>query len=309
MRKAWKLLLIPVLFPLWLCFSRAICYVGFKFMRNRRGALELPVVYFENDAGRSIIVINVIHFADAQYYATLQKLIDSLEGYAVLFEGTGTLTPEQKESLSPSEKVVSGEFDKLFEVLKVLSGILELKGQKEGLTYPSTWVRTDMPIRELIRRFAAEDLHIVSNDMPSITKLLNSEGDRKIVRWFVNRMFAKFPAHAVLLGAFALFSKKKRAMKRIILDERNTFAFEGIQEQSGNVVTIWGAAHFRGIEKHLKRAGFRAIRKDWYPAYRVRKYGILGELQSIGKELKQRRELEAVLKQLKERGALKDDIE
>lgn len=292
-----RLLIALLIAPIWLLTSRAISYVGLPCMRMRKGALELPVVYYEHPAsGRKVALICVIHIAEPQYYAAIQQLLDELGNHAILFEGTGKLTDEQKVSLTSREQVAAAEMAMLFELVKFLRGTTELQGQLDALKYSPSWIRTDTTQVEIVKKMAREDLHFFRKKMPVLPQ---SEAGKKVIRWFVNRVLQKMPAHAVLFYAFALLSRKKRALRRIILTERNEIAFCGIQKhlEEGNVATIWGAAHMMGIQKHLKGAGFRIVKKVWYPAYHSRPYELIPAYQEFVAEMKaeKRQRLKTVL--------------
>jgi hypothetical protein len=73
------------------------------------------------------------------------------------------------------------------------------------------------------------------------------------------------------------FSRKGGLLEEFILESRNEVAMRGIESYlpEGDVASIWGAAHLRGIGKSLKRAGFREVRREWFTAYHDRPYSLL----------------------------------
>ena len=83
---------ILILYPFWRLFVLAVNLIGVKGIRNTNGNIETPVVFYENpETKRKVVFIATIHLAEAEYFAALQRLIESLAGYEILFEGVGEL--------------------------------------------------------------------------------------------------------------------------------------------------------------------------------------------------------------------------
>lgn len=270
------LVILLAIYPFWLLFAKVVNLIGVKGLRSVNGKLQTPVVFYEHPVTkRAIAFVATIHIAEPAYYAALQKLIDSLRGYKILFEGTGTLSPQEEQALTEKERSVAGQFDFLFSLTRKLGEVMSLQHQKEGLAYTYSWVNTDMRLYDLIRSFAEQDITLVKKKK-DFGDLFTSEVGRATTRWFVNKLFNRFVPVTVIVAIIAFFSRNKRMAKRLILDARNEIAFQGINEhiESDDIVTIWGAAHLRGVEKYLKRAGFREVRREWFTAYTVRDYSL-----------------------------------
>lgn len=271
------LLILLAIYPFWFLFVKAVNLIGVTGIRSKNKKLQTPVVYYEHPVTKRVIAfVAAIHIAEPAYYAALQRLIDSLGGYRVLFEGTGKLSPEEEKTLTQKEQSVARQFDFIFGFMRKLGEVMSLQNQKDGLAYAASWVNTDVKLCDLIRSFAEQNIQLVKKER-SADDLFASESGRAVTKWFVNKLFNRFAPVAVITAVIALFSRNRRMAKRLILDARNEIAFRGISEhlENGNVAAIWGAAHLRGIERPLKKAGFKEVRREWFTAYTVRDYSLL----------------------------------
>lgn len=271
------LLFLLVTYPFWLLFVKVVNFIGVKNIRSIDGKLQIPVVFYEHPVTKRVVVfVAAIHIAEPTYYVAIQELIDSLKGYHVLFEGTGKLSPQEEQSLTPKEKEIASQFDFIFDLTKMFGELMSLQYQKNGLTYPVSWINTDMRLYDLIRAFVQRDLYLVKRGW-EVEDPFTEEFEQNIARWLIDKIFNRLVPVATILAVGTLFSRNMRGEKRLILDARNEIAFQGIDQylKDGNIVTIWGAAHLPGIEKCLKKSGFREVRREWFTAYTVRNYSLL----------------------------------
>lgn len=277
------LLGLLILYPFWRLFAWTVNLVGVKGIRNTNGNIETPVVFYEHpETKRRIVFIATIHLAEAEYFVALQRLIESLSGYKILFEGVGKLSPQEEQALTEKERGVARHFDYIFGIVRKIGEAMSLQYQKECLAYESSWVNTDMRMYNLIRLFAQHDVCLFKKEK-DFDELFGDESAQLFTRWFVNKLFSRFVPVAVIIGVLSFFSRDKRLAKKFILETRNEEAIRGINVHlaEGDVVTIWGAAHLRGIEKRLKQVGFREVRCEWFTAYHVRDYGLLECLKKM----------------------------
>jgi hypothetical protein len=274
---------ILILYPFWRLFVLAVNLIGVKGIRNTNGNIETPVVFYENpETKRKVVFIATIHLAEAEYFAALQRLIESLAGYEILFEGVGELSSQEEQALTEKEHGVARQFDYIFGIMRKASAAMSLQHQKEGLAYHSDWINTDMRMYDLIRLFARQDIRLLKKEK-DFDDLFSDESVQLLTKWFVNKLFGRFVPVAVIISVLFFFSRDMRLSKKFILEARNEEAVRGINAHlaEGDIVTIWGAAHLRGIEKRLKRAGFREIQREWFTAYHVRDYDLLGCLEKL----------------------------
>ncbi len=270
------LFILLILYLCWRLFAWLVNSIGVKGIRNKNGRLETAVVFYHHPkTKKQVVFIATLHLAEREYYAALQQRITALPGHQILFEGVGKLSAQEEQALTEKEHSVAKHFDDIFGWMRKIGELMSLQYQKEGLTYDSSWINTDIRLSELIRSFARHDIYL-TNQEKKIDSLFCNES-AQFTKWFINKLFSRFVPGAVLIDALAFLSRKKRLAKKFILDARNTKAVRGINEhlKNGNIVTIWGAAHIRGIERELKRSGFRAVRREWFAAYHVRDYNLV----------------------------------
>lgn len=271
-----------ILFPVWLLFVRVINLIGLKEIRSANGKVETPVVFYEHPATKRVVAfVATVHIGEPEYFAGLQRLLESLTGYSILFEGVGRLSPEEEQSLTEEERHIANDFDRGFKWVADVCDVMSLQHQKDGLAYSPSWVNTDIRLCDLVRLFAQSGVHFLP--MEKDLKLFQDEAGRIVTRWFINKVFGWFAPVAVLAFVLGFFSKRERKSAKLILNARNEIAFRGITGNlpKGNVATIWGSEHLGGIAKYLKQAGFREVRCEWFTAYHVRNYSLLGCLREI----------------------------
>ncbi len=272
------LLLLVILYPFWKLFVWVTNFIGVKGIRNRDGELQTPVVFYEHpETKRLVVFIATIHFAEPEYFASLQQIIESLSGYKILFEGVGKLSQEEGRHLTEKERDIVMQFDYVFEMTHKIGELMSFQYQKDGLSYDSSWVNTDVRLHDLVQLFAKHDICLTKKT----DDLFRDKSFRLYGRWVLGKLFSHFVPFTVLVGLLTCFKRNEKFAKKSILDERNIVAVNGINEHlaKNNVVTIWGAAHLRGIEKHLKQSGFREIRREWFTVYHPSDYGLLNFLK------------------------------
>ncbi|HEU5114907.1 MAG TPA: hypothetical protein VFT82_04035 [Candidatus Paceibacterota bacterium] len=229
--------------------------------------------------GRKVVIIGVMHMGRPGYFEEIQKAIEKLSGYKVLFEGVGRLTDEEKAGLTPDERRIFDQFDAAMKSRNVIQILLGLSGQTDDLKYDPSWIRTDMRMIDFIRRFDEAKVDpFPTMKVSTLQKLLEKETESKLFAWVFDLILFRLPALFFCFDLVGRFRKKESVRKQVILDERNAIAVDGILRESvsADVVTIWGAAHLPGMIARLRAAGFRKTAKTWMPVYERRK-GLLGE--------------------------------
>ncbi len=265
-----------LLFPLWKLYCWIVNLFGTDSMRIKDKNLETPVVFYQHPVTRRMIVfIAMTHIGEKSYYSRVQEIINSLTGYIVLFEGTGKLSPEEESSLSDKERSLKVQIDSMFEAIEEFSKILFLQHQKQGLSYDTSWINTDFTTYKILQELAKENFNFFKPER-NVDRLFEDKKYHRLIRWMVNTMFTNFVALALLSAPIRLISRKKRINEKIILDDRNVEAISGISKyiQQGDVISIWGAGHMKGISKWIKENGFLEVRREWIIAYRNRNYNL-----------------------------------
>ncbi len=270
----WVLLflLILIIYPFWLLFTRVVNWVGLSNLRTMKGDVQTPVVYFLNqNTKRMVILVGVVHLGEKSYYAQIRELLASLDGFTVLYEWIKALSDEEKSKLTEKSEKIVKEFESYGKSSRMICEILGLQPQKEGLPIEAKWINTDVRAFELINYFVNHNLNFMK-DIGKIEKLLGAESDQVLDKWLLNGTFKRIIVVMVFAGFYSKLTRKRRLKHDFLINQRNVVAVEGIREHlaKGNVVAIWGAGHLPGIAKMLKQDGFSVVGKEWYTAYKAK---------------------------------------
>jgi hypothetical protein len=269
-----------VLYPVWRLFAWTANAIGTSWIRRAGDRIETPVVFYVHpETKREVVLITTIHYAEPEYYAGIQKLIDALGNHRILFEGVGKITEEETTSLTEDERRVLRKIVSSFRLMDVVAVTLSLQKQRDGLAYPTHWINTDVKLIELVRWFAKNKASLIGNVLePSNANPTDVEmPEPPIIKWLFDRQLGQIIPIAMVTNVIAFFSKPHRLAVDYILRQRNEIALAGIEERlrTENVATIWGAGHLPGIDAGLKKLGFREVRRAWHVAYHVRNYSLI----------------------------------
>lgn len=265
-----KLCLVAVL----LLLLKLIAYIlgklriGIIIASNKK--IYTPVVYLIHpNTQRKIVLMGVIHIADSAYFMELQRMIDTLNGYKVLYEGLGKITSEEQLLFTPDEKRIYKTLKQHMKARGIISSFLKLQGQHDGLSYLDSWVRTDMTLFEFIRTISEKKIDLFRKKLKFTFNFKKGSSEYLLTTWLVNAFFMRIPAILYIYKFISIFSKQKRMRNELIVNERNRIAINGILKEvsDSNVISIWGAAHLPDMIKKLKDVGFEVQEKQWLVAY------------------------------------------
>lgn len=219
-------------------------------MRMRDGSMEVATDIYTKGS-KVIAVVGVCHVAEPSYWEVLTRRISGYEsmGYSVQYEKVRNDLPDGAES--PLATV------KLYEKLAEISS---LKAQSEGLEYKSHWRNTDITMSQFME---------FADISSSLTKMVSEAGDtldkmaEKTDKERLERDIRSFLCMIPVIHRFVPKNKKRDA---IIIDLRNTVAADAMLNAEGNVVSIWGAGHLKGIGELLEDEGFSRESRVWSAA-------------------------------------------
>lgn len=232
-----------------------------------------PIVYLKNhQTGKKVVLIGMMHIGNQEYYQEVQKLVDSLSGYKILYEGIKKLNEEEISKLSPKEVKIFKKIEKNMNNRSVMATLLRIQDQKKGLLYDSHWICTDMTLFEFIKRLSESKTDSMFTSEPRLPKKL-AKFEKLLFAWMFDLALERISGIMVLAKFFGLFSNKERSLEKLIVHDRNIIAINAILEQvkDSNVASIWGAAHLPGMVKELKKDGFSQEKKSWLVAYTISK--------------------------------------
>ncbi len=275
------LCLLVFLFPIFWLFAQLT--KGFKTgcIKVENGKVQVATTHFIHPVTRRrVIFVGVMHIGKKAFYKQIQELIDKYEAqdYRVLYEGVRHTPEGIPGTYSEKEKQLINQLEMLSGFTKQIACILKLQYQKDGLRYPGYWFNTDISEYELVRLMVSQNINLLKDDKPLDSDILAAH---RIVRWVCNTFFAYIVPLAITMDTLAQFSTQKRKLKNIILNHRNAIALEGIKNigHGYNLITIWGAAHYFGIAKGLKKLGYQEEKKEWFTAYKLRRYRFISCLK------------------------------
>lgn len=264
---------LPILLAL--CFTISI--IGTKKGRTRNGVMQTPIRHYQHpQTGRIVILVGVIHVGRKSYYQSIQKLIDTKanQGYRILYEGVGKLTPEDIAKLPPDQRAIVEQMLGVPLVMNELVNILgetDFSFQKNGLEYPDWWIRTDMELNEVAQLFTIAGINFWDNLSPKkvrrvFKKIAKSKSSS--FRKFFLTLLKYGPGIYTLYAIRAHFNQNKKAFHEIVITKRDAVAAAGIltHTEHTHVLSIWGAGHVPGIERHLFENGYLLMATEWKDA-------------------------------------------
>jgi pheromone shutdown protein TraB len=286
----YTLISFIVMFLVGKVFSYILAKLKVGYALCEDGKIFTPVLYLvHKETGRKIILMGVIHIAKKTYYEKLQSIINLFPSHAVLYEGIGKITEEEIKQFSDEELGIYNNIQNLSKDRALLSTILKLQGQRDGLEYAPEWIRTDMTMFEFVKKFAAHNVGSFFNSkhpFPAKEKELETAQ----LAWLFDLMMTNITGMSFVSNFFQIFSTKKSKAKKIIIVERNQIALEGIfnQAQHTDVISIWGAGHLSGMIKSLKKVGYKQEKMDWFIAYNKQKSAFKRFLVIFRRELEEK---------------------
>lgn len=230
--------------------------------------LQTPAIYLRHpETGRQVVLISMIHIGRADYYARLRELVEEHAGL-VLFEGLGELSPAELDDLTPDERRVYDGLATLNGAYRRLAAALDLVAQPDAMPRPRAgWVRADLPVRELVRRWLAARLPLVPV-MSGTSRMLESALLRRATRLLLLQEPYLLAMFTVVWGRVPGL----RRFTRVIVDERNAAALEAFDgtPPDQDVLITYGAGHIPGILAGLRARGYSETARDWFTAHTER---------------------------------------
>ncbi|RJR10704.1 hypothetical protein C4588_02820 [Candidatus Parcubacteria bacterium] len=232
------------------------------------GEVQVAVTQLMGPNDVKITLYGVIHVADADYYAQVQKDLDTFD--TVLYEGvkTGTM-------VNPETKILNA-------IQKGMGKVLGLTFQKDGIDYTRpNLVHADIGADELQAAMGEQPLtpfgQLESDQQDQVAPILDLVGD--LAAHFLNTnpewrnelksKFGKQIAEADLENSF-----DPRLYKAIVID-RNQIVMDVLDAQlkdhpeKKNIAIFYGAGHNADFVKRFKAAGYKLTDQRWMPAWKL----------------------------------------
>ncbi len=246
------------------------------YVRLERGsapehaALQTAVAHFRAPgSGVEIVLYGVVHVAEADYYARVQRDLDSYT--TVLFEG-----------VAPGKEAPTEADNSLGDLQMAMGDLLGLTFQKDGIDYTrKNLVHADMNMDQLKEHLGGGTIspmgQVMSEDqlkkMAPMIKMIAGMG--KVFMQGNPRMRDQLKLQmATQLSQADLSKGLGEKMTQVILIERNKVVMEVLERQlaaqkDGSIAIFYGAAHMPDLEERLAALGFQRTSMRWMSAWKV----------------------------------------
>lgn len=241
------------------------------------GELQTAVATYANEAGQKVHLVGAVHVGDRAYYRGLQRLFAGYD--ALLYE---MVKPRNAPAPKPGQRTGS-----LIGGMQIaMSEMLELAYQLDEIDYTrANFVHADMDYATFVRRQNARG--------ESFTTLLL----RAYLHEFRRMSSGKTNPDLQLAKLLDALRGPDRASKlklllgeqfndiepllqgiegpdgSVIISERNDAALSVMREQLNNgkrnIGIFYGAAHLKGMDKSLRKMGFRQTDLQWRTAWDI----------------------------------------
>ncbi|RMG11179.1 MAG: hypothetical protein D6731_16045 [Planctomycetota bacterium] len=243
-------------------------YVRFQKGEGQAAALQTAVAHFEHPESKvEIILYGVVHIAEADYYAAVQRDLDSYD--TVLFEG-----------VAPGKDGAQVGGGALGDMQKLMGEMLGLGFQKDGIDYTrSNLVHADMNADQLREALGGKEFN-------PLGALGGGEMFQRMAPMLKNlgpmlKMFRGTPMQDNMKRMLAqqmtgadLSRVMPKEMAQAILLERNKVVMQVLERQlakqkDGTICIFYGAAHNPDFEERLTALGWRRTAKRWMSAWKI----------------------------------------
>jgi hypothetical protein len=249
-------------------------YVRYETDANnaQNSALQTAVGHFTHPdhPGLELILYGVVHIADADYYARVQKDLDSYT--TVLYEG-----------VAPTKNYKPTEDDKsLGDMQKAMGSLLGLTFQKDGINYKAkNLVHADMNMDQLKKALGGGSINPMGG-MMSKEQMKSMGPMMKMIGKFGKMFMEQMPGMqdrfktmmAKQLGNADVAQSMPGNFGKVILIDRNevvmkVLARELPKTKTGSIAIFYGAAHNPDFEQRLGKLGWTLNKKRWMTAWRI----------------------------------------
>jgi hypothetical protein len=236
----------------------------------RESSLQTAVTEMrQRDSGHRVTLVSVVHVGLPDYYAAIQRLIDQhvAAGGVVLYEGLGSLSEAEIDALAPRERAIYRTLAPLHELYGAFARSLHLVFQGDAIRYDRVnWVNADLPLRELLRRWAESGAPLLPLDAPvggfnvpdsAIGRTLSALTllQTPLMLTVLNRLHGRVPTLSKL--------------RELLISDRNRAALDALEQTQsrGDALILYGAGHMQGLREGLERRGYIGVRQSWLTAF------------------------------------------
>jgi hypothetical protein len=214
---------------------------------------------------RTVTLVACIHIGLPSYFDELNAIVAAHKG-TVLYEGIGSLTPEEIAELTPEERAIFERLSPLHELYEKLATPLGLVFQGKALHYDREhWINADIPLRRLIAYW--KDVKAPPLPLEKLTgELLENESSRRLAV----QLLLQEPLILSTFDSVRSWLPPLRRMSDVLIEQRNQAAIEAFDrvDPDENVLILYGAGHMSGLLDALRERWYWRKEETWHTALR-----------------------------------------
>ena len=236
-----------------------------------QASLQTAIVEMrQGETGRRVTLVGMIHVALASYYDAVNALIAEHEagGGVILYEGLGSLSEDEVNQLSPRERSIYRTLVPLHALYAAFAARLDLAFQEKAIHYDrGRWVHADLPLRELLRRWADSGAPMLPLGDLAADKLNVPEGS--FARGLTGFMLLQTPLMLSAVTHLRGWVRPLARLSELLISDRNRAALDALEatDPKADAVILYGAGHVPDLIEGLERRGFREANRRWLTAY------------------------------------------
>jgi len=257
-----------------------------RFVKHDDGSasLEVAIVRYEDEKGRTVDLVGAVHVGDPDYYDLLNDLFVRYD--ALLYE----MIKARDVDVATVGKEEGGSLISQFQ--RLLKDTLGLEFQLDGIDYaaknfvhadldPATFSRLQKErgesilllmlqaaIEQMKREATEEGAEDSAAQQVAMLKVLFSKDRARALKLMLGEQFGDLEKIA------AGFEKGPRGEESVLVVARNKAALEVLEDQledgAKRLAIFYGAAHLPDLERRLlDELGFERKSQQWIPAWSI----------------------------------------
>ncbi len=244
---------------------------------NKNVRLQTGITSYIKD-GVTVNLIGAIHIADAKYYTQLNKEFKNYD--ALLFEMVGGDKMKAGKAKDAKKKAKDPMMAMLGNVYGMISKLLKLQSQKDGIDYTAkNFVHADLSLEEFEKLQAEKGESLLGFAMqnaqnggkrgakqPDMQKLLTAvlSGNANGIKLeLVDTLGGAADQMAGMMGQSVIIGDRNKACLKVLIE----------QTKAGKkkLGIFYGAAHFPDMEKDMLKMGYKKTGHRWLTAWDIPK--------------------------------------
>jgi hypothetical protein len=227
----------------------------------------------QRESRRRVTLLAVVHVGRREYFAEIQRLLADHEaaGGIILYEGIGSLSAAEILELPPRERAVYRTLAPLHELYGSFARALDLVFQGDALRYErARWLNADIPLRELLRRWADSGAPLLPLGEPGRAGL--SLPSSPLSRAMMALTLLQTPMMLTVLNRLHAYVPAIGKLRELLLSDRNRAALDVLEASppDRDALILYGAGHMPGLRDGLERRGYVDCGRRWLTAFTVR---------------------------------------